>query len=198
MNSPAERSPRGVVPAQILPTNAGVLHPSRRRTTSSTSSVWKCSGRTSVAMAIAAAESRRARVQRGAEGSETKGHSSWKECGSVTADRGVNPFSRKALPLVPQEIPSDAHLAPAATQSPTCGPGSACHTPGVLVSECGEGELPHGERTVARPRAALGLPQEGIFLTEAVVTRRPTHDPMEPPDMGPWVSQPWGQMWQST
>jgi hypothetical protein len=58
----------------------------------------------------------------------------------VTADRGVNPFSRKALPLVLQEIPSDAHLALVATQSPTCGPGSACHTPGVLVSECGEGE----------------------------------------------------------
>jgi hypothetical protein len=197
MNSPAARSPRGVVPARILPTNAGALHPSRRRTTSSASSVWKCSGRTSEAMATATAESRRARVQRGVEGSETKGRSSWKECGSVTADRRVNPFSRKALPLAPQEIPSDAHLAPAATQSSTCGPGSACHTPGVLVSECGEGEPPHRERTAARPRAASGLLQEDIFLTEAVVTRHPAHDPMEPPDVGSWVSQLRGQMWQS-
>jgi hypothetical protein len=149
-------------------------------------------------MATATAESGRARVQRGAEGSKTKGRGSWKECGTVTADRGVNPFSRKALPLAPQKISSDAHLAPAATQSPTCGPGSTCHTPGVLVSECGEGEPPHGERTAARPHAASGLLQEDIFLTEAAVTRCPAHDPMEPPDVGPWVSQPRGQMWQST
>jgi hypothetical protein len=195
MNSSTARSLTGVVPARILPVNTGVLHPSRRRTMSSASSVWKRSGRTSEAMATVTAESRRARVQRGTEGSETKGRSSWKECGSVTTDRGVNPFLRKALPLAPQEIPSDAHLAPAVTQSPTCGPGSACHTPGVLVSECGEGELPHGERTAPRPRAALGLLQEDIFLTEAAVLRRPTHDPMEPPDVGSWVSQPRGQMW---
>jgi hypothetical protein len=149
-------------------------------------------------MATAAAESRRARVQRGVEGSETKGRNSGKECGSVTVDRGVNPFSRKALPLAPQGIPSDAHLVSAATQFPTCGPGSACHTPGVLVSECGEGEPPHGERTAARPRAALGLLQEDIFLTKAAVTRRPMHDPIEPLDVGTWVSQLRGQMWQST
>jgi hypothetical protein len=101
MNFPAARSPRGVVPARILPANAGVLHPSRRRTTLSASSVWKRSGRTSEAMVTAAVESGRARVQRGAEGSEAKERSSSKECGSVTADRGVNPFSMKALPLAP-------------------------------------------------------------------------------------------------
>jgi hypothetical protein len=35
-----------------------------------------------------------------------------------------------------------------------------------------------------------------FFLTEAAVTRHPAHDPMEPPDVGTWVSQPRGQMWQ--
>jgi hypothetical protein len=149
-------------------------------------------------MATTAVESKRTRVQRNAESSEAKGRNGWKECGSVTADRGVNLFSRKALPLAPLEIPSDACLAPAATQSPTRGPGSACHTPGVLVSECGEGEPPHGERTAARQHAASGLPQEDIFLTKAVVTRHPAHDTMEPLGMGPRVSQRRGQMWRST
>jgi hypothetical protein len=124
------------VPAQILPANVGTLHPSRRCTMSSASSVWKCTGRTSEAMATAAVESRRARVHRSAEGSETKGRNGWRECESVTAGRGVNPFLGKALPLAPLETQSDARLAPAATQSPTCGPGSTCHTPGVLDSEC--------------------------------------------------------------
>jgi hypothetical protein len=59
-----------------------------------------------------AVESRRARMQRGAEGSEAKGRNSWRECESVTATHGVNPFSRKTLPLVPQEIQSDVHLVP--------------------------------------------------------------------------------------
>jgi hypothetical protein len=51
-------------------------------------------------------------MQRGAEGSEAKGRSSRRECESVTAARGENPFSRKTPPLAPQGIPSDAHLAP--------------------------------------------------------------------------------------
>jgi hypothetical protein len=34
-----------------------------------------------------------------------------------------------------------------------------------------------------------------FFLTEAAVTRCHAHDSMEPPDVGPWVSQPRGQMW---
>jgi hypothetical protein len=38
----------------------------------------------------------------------------------------------------------------------------------------------------------------GIFLTKAAAMRRPAHDPMEPLDVGPWVSQPRGQMWQLT
>jgi hypothetical protein len=114
-------------------------------------------------MATAAAESRRAQVQRSAEGSKTKGHSGWRECESVTAGHGVNPFSRKALPLAPLKIPSDARLVPAATQSPTRGPESACHTPGVLVSECGEDRPSRRERSAARSHAASGLLQEDIF-----------------------------------
>jgi hypothetical protein len=34
-----------------------------------------------------------------------------------------------------------------------------------------------------------------FFLTEAAVTRHLVHDPMEPPDVEAWVSQPRGQMW---
>jgi hypothetical protein len=137
------------VPARILPANAGSLHPSRRRTMSSASSVWKRSGQTSEAMATAAAESRRARVQRSTEGLEMKGRSGWRERESVTAGRGVNSFSGKALPLASLEILSGARLAPAATQSPTRGPGSACRTPGVLVSECREDGPSRGERSAA-------------------------------------------------
>jgi hypothetical protein len=92
-----------------------------------------------------------------------KGRSGWRECESVTAGRGVNPFSGKALSLAPEEIPSDVRLAPVTTQSPTRGPGSACHTPGVLVSECREDGPPRGERSAARSHAASGLLQEDIF-----------------------------------
>jgi hypothetical protein len=152
------------VPARILPANPDVLHSSRRRTMSSASSVWKRSGRTSEAMATAATESRRARVQRSTEGSKTKRRSGWRECESVTAGRGVNSFSGKALPLTPLEIPSDACLAPAATQSLTRGPGFACHTPGVLVSECGEDGPSHGERSAARSHATWGAATGRYFF----------------------------------
>jgi hypothetical protein len=133
---------------------------------SSASSVWKRSGRTSEAMATAAAESRRVRVQRSAEGSETKGRSGWRECENVTAGREVNPFSGKALPLAPLEIPSDARRAPAVTQSSTRGTGSSCHTPGVLVSECGGDGPPRGKQTTAQSHAASGLLQEDIFSNQ--------------------------------
>jgi hypothetical protein len=46
-------------------------------------------------MATEAAESKRARVQRSAEGSETKGRNGWRECKSMSAGRGVNPFFRE-------------------------------------------------------------------------------------------------------
>jgi hypothetical protein len=42
-------------------------------------------------------------MQRGAESSKAKGHNRWRECESVTAARGANPFSRKTLPLAPQD-----------------------------------------------------------------------------------------------
>jgi hypothetical protein len=51
-------------------------------------------------------------MQRGAEGSEAKGRSGGRECESVTAARGENPFSRKTPSLVPREITSDVHRAP--------------------------------------------------------------------------------------
>jgi hypothetical protein len=48
-------------------------------------------------------------------------------------------------------------------QSPTRRPGSTCHTPGVLVSECREDGLPRGERSATRLHAASGQLQEDIF-----------------------------------
>jgi hypothetical protein len=75
----------------------------RWRTTLSVASVWKRSGWPSEAMATMAAESRRTRMQRGAENSKAKGRSSSGKCESVTAARGVNPFSRKTPPLAPQD-----------------------------------------------------------------------------------------------
>jgi hypothetical protein len=42
-------------------------------------------------------------MQRGAESSKAKGRCSWRECKSVTVARGVNPFSRKTLLLVPRD-----------------------------------------------------------------------------------------------
>jgi hypothetical protein len=42
-------------------------------------------------------------MQRGEENSKAKGHSEWSECESVTATRGVNPFSRKPPLLAPRD-----------------------------------------------------------------------------------------------
>jgi hypothetical protein len=80
-NSSAARSPKGVAPAWILPVNAGAPHPSRLRTKLSATSDWKHSGGYSKPMATTAAEERKC-----------KGRSEWRECGSITAAHGVNPF----------------------------------------------------------------------------------------------------------
>jgi hypothetical protein len=42
-------------------------------------------------------------MQRGAESSKAKGRSEWRECDNITAASGVNPFSRKTLPLAPRD-----------------------------------------------------------------------------------------------
>jgi hypothetical protein len=98
-----ERPDRQHQPARILPANADAPHPSRLRTWLSATPDWKHSGWTSKATTITAAESRGAQIQGGAENSKAKGRSSWKECESVTTARRVNPFSRKTLPLAPQD-----------------------------------------------------------------------------------------------
>jgi hypothetical protein len=95
MDSPAARSPRGEAPAQILPANAGVPYPSRLHTRSSATSDWKRSGWTSEGMATTAAECRGAQRRKGA----TVG----RKCETVTAARGLNPFSRKTPLLAPQD-----------------------------------------------------------------------------------------------
>jgi hypothetical protein len=63
-------------------------------------------------------------MQRGAESSKVKGRNSWRERKSVTAARGVNPFSRKTLPLVPRDAAEN--LARRAPKQPSLrhgGPG---------------------------------------------------------------------------
>jgi hypothetical protein len=103
MNSLVARSPMGEALARILPANASAPHPSRLRTRLSATSDWKRSGWTGEAMATTVAKSRGALMRWGAERSKAKGRSSWRECESVTAVRGVNPFLRKTLPLAPQD-----------------------------------------------------------------------------------------------
>jgi hypothetical protein len=56
-------------------------------------------------------------MQKGAENSKAKGHSSWKECESVTTAHRVNPFSRKTLPLVPRD--AAGNLARRALKQPS-------------------------------------------------------------------------------
>jgi hypothetical protein len=59
-------------------------------------------------------------MQRGAESLKAKGRSKKRECESVTAARGENPFSRKTLSLVP--------ISPGAHQSdPTSDTGAWGH-----------------------------------------------------------------------
>jgi hypothetical protein len=97
--------------------NAGAPHPSKLRTRLSATSDWKRWGWTSEAMATTAAESRGAQMQWGAESSKAKGRSSWRECESVTAARGVNPFSRKTLPIAPRDAVEN--LARRASKQPS-------------------------------------------------------------------------------
>jgi hypothetical protein len=59
-------------------------------------------------------------MQRGAESSKVKGRSERRECESVTAARGVNPFSMKTLPLAP--ISPDAHQS-----NPASDTGAQAH-----------------------------------------------------------------------
>jgi hypothetical protein len=54
-------------------------------------------------MATMTVESRGTQMQKVAESSKAKERSSWRECESVTAACGVNPFSRKTLLLVPRD-----------------------------------------------------------------------------------------------
>jgi hypothetical protein len=56
-------------------------------------------------------------MQRGTESSEAKGRSGGRECESVTAARGVNPFSRKTLLLAPRD--ATKNLARRAPKQPS-------------------------------------------------------------------------------
>jgi hypothetical protein len=62
-------------------------------------------------MATTAAENWGAQTQRGVEGSEAKGRSSWGKCESETTARGKTLFQEKA-PRAPWKNPPDGHLAP--------------------------------------------------------------------------------------
>jgi hypothetical protein len=68
-----------------------------------------------------------------------------------------------------------------------------CRSPSAEEANCHAGsEPPH---TIAH---RLGAAAERYSLTKAATTRCPARGLMEPPDVGPWVSQPRGQMWQLT
>jgi hypothetical protein len=51
-------------------------------------------------------------MERGSESSKAKGRRGWRECESIIAARGVNPFSRKTLPLTPRGTANLAQRAP--------------------------------------------------------------------------------------
>jgi hypothetical protein len=86
-------------------------------------------------------------MQRSAESSNAKGCSGWRECESVTAARGENPFSRKTLPLAPRDAAEKSHSTGAkAAQPMTRGPRPTSHTAGVRISECEEGKPPRANR----------------------------------------------------
>jgi hypothetical protein len=62
-----------------------------------------------------------------------------------------------------------------------------CRSPSVKEVNRHTGSEP--PRTITH---RLGATAERYLLTKAVATRRPARGPMEPPDVGPWVSQPRG------
>jgi hypothetical protein len=68
-----------------------------------------------------------------------------------------------------------------------------CRSPGAEEANRHAGSEP--PRTIAHRLRATA---ERYLLTKAAAPRCPAHGPMEPPDVGPWVSQPRGLMCQLT
>jgi hypothetical protein len=133
-------------------------------------------------MATTAAESRRARMQRGAESSEAKGRSNWERMRKRNCcTRGESLFQgrlSRSRPETPRKISPDAHQSNLAYDR---GPGSTSHTASVLLSECEEGEPPCEERTAARGSASSSLPK----TTAQSMTRGP-----RPTSHTPWALAP--------
>jgi len=85
-NSPWRSLPRGTEPARMRSTSSGEVHPSTRRTSSSSHSAWKRRGRLrdAIAAVVLDAGDREVRRRRGAKVWREKG-----ECEKVTAVSGI-------------------------------------------------------------------------------------------------------------
>jgi hypothetical protein len=109
-------------------------------------------------MVTTAAESRRAQMQRGAESLEAKGRNNWERMRKRNCyAQGESLFKANSPARATTRCRKFRPTCTKATQPMTRGPGSTSHTAGVLVTECGEGEPPRGERTTARGSASLHL-----------------------------------------
>jgi hypothetical protein len=137
-----------------------------------------------------------------------KAQSIARECERVSAACGGKPFFKEIRVLTqgnPSTRPSIAagdlaRRAPRTktTQSMTRGPGSTSHTNCVPDFGCRKSAPPRGEQTAAHDRTPPRGRCRRIFLTKAAATRHPTCGPTKPPGVGAAVSQPRGQIWQST
>jgi hypothetical protein len=85
-----------------------------------------------------------------------------------------------------------------ATQPLTWGPRLTSHASRVLVSECEKANRRARSKPLRTIAHRLGAAVERYLLTTTAATRHPAGGPTEPPEVGPWVSQPRGQMWQLT
>jgi hypothetical protein len=124
----------------------GVLHPSKLRTRLSAPSDWKRSGWTSEAMATTAVESRRARMQRGAEGSKVKGRNNWERMRKHNrCTWGESLFKEDSPARAPRRRRKSRPTRTKATQPMTRGPG-----PQVIQLVCGS---PSAEKANRRARS---------------------------------------------
>jgi hypothetical protein len=97
-------------------------------------------------------------MQRDAESSKAKGHSSWEKMRKRNrCTWGESLFKEDSLARAPRRCRKSRPTRTKATQAMTRGARPTSHTSGVWVSKCKEGEPPREERTTARGSAPLQL-----------------------------------------
>jgi hypothetical protein len=123
-------------------------------------------------------------MQRGAESSKAKGRSKKRECESITAARGENPFSRKTLPLVP--ISPGAHQSDPASDTGARGHKSYswCAVLRVLRRRTATREANYRPRQYCGSSGPPQKTEKVIFQTDAAVSRRLAHGPARPSCVG--------------